>query len=187
MEEVHTNGGYDNEGVIWHQHSNHLMKKILEYFPKDIPVIDLGCGHNFYVSVLNYFGYKSSGYDVVDLGSIYYIYGDLTKEMNWAFETGDKKSNVISLEVGEHIPESFSNTYLNNVTRFGSDVIMSWAVPGQAGIGHINCKPNSWVISEMANRGFILDQTKTDSLREAVKHCHCSWFQNTLMYFTCKK
>jgi hypothetical protein len=181
MTEAHTNnGGYDLEGVIWHQHSNRLMVKILEYFPKDIPVLDLGCGHNFYVSVLNYAGYKAFGFDQVSLGSMHQGVEDITKPMN-----PDGKANIISLEVGEHIPSNLSEIYLNNVAAFKSDIIMSWAIPGQAGIGHINCKPNSWVIAEMANRGFKLDQEKTNSLREAVEHCHCSWFRNTLMYFTC--
>ena len=142
MKGQHTNGGYDLEGVIWHQHSNHLMKKILEYFPKDIPVKDLGCGHNFYVSVLNYAGYKATGYDVVDLGSLYYVFGDLTRSMKWDYEEGDGKSNVISLEVGEHIPIESTDIYLENITRYKGDIIMSWAIPGQAGIGHINCQSN---------------------------------------------
>ncbi|HXP51386.1 MAG TPA: hypothetical protein VN922_15625, partial [Bacteroidia bacterium] len=56
-----TNGGYQNEDVVWHQHSNKLMVKILEYFPKDIPVIDLGCGHNWYCGVLQHLGYDATG------------------------------------------------------------------------------------------------------------------------------
>jgi hypothetical protein len=62
---------------------------------------------------------------------------------------------------------------------------MSWAVPGQAGIGHINCRSNEWVIEQMAKRGYRFNEERTASLREAVKNCHCSWFRNTLMYFKC--
>jgi hypothetical protein len=181
MEEAHmNNGGYDLEGVIWHQHSNKLMVKILEYFTKDVPVIDLGCGHNFYVSVLNYAGYSAFGFDQAYMGSMHSAVKDITIPIH-----SSTKKNVISLEVGEHIPKELTEGYLNNVAGFKGDVIMSWALPGQAGVGHINCQPNSWVITEMANRGFKLDQEKTNSLREAVNGCHCSWFKNTLMYFTC--
>lgn len=60
---------------------------------------------------------------------------------------------------------------------------MSWAIEGQAGIGHINCRNNDWVINQMKIRGYKLAYNKTESLREAVKDCHCTWFKNTLMYF----
>lgn len=178
------NGAYDAEGIIWHQHSNKLMKKILEFFHKDISVMDLGCGHNWYVSVLRYFGYDAWGTDMVYLGSKYFVPGDLTilrpkENMNTL------KINVLSLEVGEHIPADKAAVYLDNVVSFGGgDIILSWALPGQHGIGHINCQPNEWVIDQLLQRGYKLQQEKTNELREAVKYCHCNWFQNTLMYFT---
>jgi hypothetical protein len=183
MEEPRAKGSYDNDGVIWHQHSNHLMLKILEFFPKSFEVLDLGCGHNFYVTVLRYCGYTANGMDAVDLGSNYFYKQDLTKPLPTEF-TG-RYYNVISLEVGEHIPAEYEDAYLNNITCLGGDVIMSWAVPGQAGIGHINCRSNEWVIEQMAKRGYRFNEERTASLREAVKNCHCSWFRNTLMYFKC--
>lgn len=177
-------GGYDAEGVIWHQHSNKLMVKILEYFSKDLPVMDMGCGHNFYVSVLNYVGYRAWGTDLVYLGSKYFIPGDVTIPRSESMKNLEK-INVISLEVGEHIPAEKSDDFLDNLVSFGGgDILMSWAVPGQAGHGHINCQTNEWVIDKMFTRGYELDHEKTKSLREAVQDCHCSWFRNTLMYFT---
>lgn len=181
---MENNGGYDLEGVLWHQHSNKLMKKILELWTdKNVSVVDLGCGHNFYVTVLNYAGYKATGIDIVDLGSKHFVKHDITTpiilKVHW--------QNVISLEVGEHIPADKANVYLDNVCAFGGDVIMSWAVPGQAGVGHINCQSNDWVVAEMSKRGYNLYPLKTAVLREAVRGCHCTWFWNTLMYFTPKK
>lgn len=186
MADLHTNnGGYDDEGVIYHQHSNFLMKKIIEFFPKEIQVMDIGCGHNFYVTVLNHLGYKDAiGCDMVDLGSKYFFKKDVTEPFNKGIIK--QKVNVISLEVGEHIPEVLASKYLDNITNFKGDVIMSWALPGQEGIGHINCQPNKWVIDEMRYRGFWIDEKKTEDLRNSVKNCHCNWFQNTLMYFTCE-
>lgn len=183
MEEAHTNnGGYDAEGVIWHQHSNKLMLKILELFPKEVPVLDVGCGHNFYISVLNYLGYKAEGCDLVDLGSKYFFKADVTDLI--PYSTKHRKTNVISLEVGEHLPFSICSGYIDNLCNSGGDIIMSWAIPGQAGLGHINCQPNDWVINEMAKRKYLCDFDKTERLRNAVSDCHCKWFKNTLMYFT---
>ncbi len=187
-EYMEKNGGYDLEGVIWHQHSNKLMKKILELWPnKNIPIVDLGCGHNFYVSVLKYAGYDALGIDSVDFGSKYATTGDLTKPWTDFTTINRDIHNVISLEVGEHIPADKASVYLDNVCSFGGDVIMSWAIPGQAGVGHINCQSNEWVVNEMYKRGYLVYPIKQAHLREAVVGCHCTWFQNTLMYFTPRK
>lgn len=183
------NGSYDLEGVIWHQHSNLLMATILGLWPdKNTPIVDLGCGHNFYSNVLNYAGYASVGSDFVKLKSVDYKV-DLTKAIPKNHDLNyyqKNNSNVISLEVGEHLPEDLSKNYLDNICSFGGEVIMSWAVPGQAGVGHINCQSNEWVIDKMFERGYILDPGKTHQLRENVTGCHCSWFKNTLMYFNPK-
>ena len=176
------NGAYDLEGVIYHQHSPRLMKKILELWPnKKVPVIDIGCGLNYYISVLIYAGYRGFGVDLVDLGSKNFHLADVTKPIPYTYL--DENTNVISLEVAEHIPYDKCFTYLDNVASFGGDVIMSWAIPGQAGHNHINCQSNEWVESEMDKRGYRLDLELTNELRVAVAECHCSWFKNTLMYF----
>ena len=88
-----------------------------------------------------------------------------------------------SFEVGEHIPAEMSDAYRDNLARFGGDILMSWAVPGQAGIGHINCQTNDWVIEEMRKRGYKINWPETQRLRLVMQDCHCTWFRNTLMYF----
>lgn len=181
MNNQNNTGAYDLEGVIWHQHSNKLMVKLLELWPdKERLILDLGCGHNFYCTVFDYAGYQTLGIDGAKLRSVDYVL-DITEPLNDGAIA--EECNVISLEVGEHIPEEKSGAYLDNVTRFKGDVVMSWATPGQAGIGHINCQSNEWVIEKMKNRGYELDFDKTKELRIAVNGCHCSWFINTLMYF----
>ncbi len=178
-------GGYGDEGVLWHQHSNLLMRKILELWDnKTTPIIDFGCGHNWYVSVFNYYGYRAYGIDMVDLGSKYFTSWDITQGFLFEIKNPDGNVNVLSLEVGEHIPAEFADVYLDNLTKYPGDIILSWAVPGQEGIGHINCQSNEWVIEQMAKRGYKLHAEHTAALREEVKFCHCNWFQNTLMYFT---
>lgn len=191
MEIINT-GGYDLEGILWHQHSNKLMVEMLKLFPKNVPVLDLGCGHNWYATVLDYVGYQAIGCDAVDLKSQLFFEQDLTQPMEYEtvirqFTTRRPSKpmpiNVISLEVGEHIPSHLAIPYLDNLTRFGGDILMSWALPGQAGVGHVNCQPLEWVTEKMRLRGYALDFNITHRLRQSVVGCHCSWFQNTLMYF----
>ena len=57
---------------------------------------------------------------------------------------------VVSLEVAEHIDAKFEAIYLSNIVRHASEgVIISWAVPGQSGEQHINCKPFTYVLKVM--------------------------------------
>lgn len=170
---------YGQDGVIWHAYSPRLMQKIIELFPKEIPVIDLGCGLNNYVNILCYLGYRAIGVDYTDLGSKQFLHADLTKPLDRA----ESSANVISMEIGEHIAAEGSATYLDNVTQFGGDVILSWAIPGQEGVGHINCQDNDWVRDQMAQRGYVEFREKSGELRAAIQECHCTWFRETLMYF----
>ena len=184
------NGAYQNEDVLWHQHSNKLLIELMKYFVSTTPVIDIGCGHNWYANVLKVLGYSAIGVDRTWFPGVDEIL-DITIPLKESIEKrfidgAPEKWNVLSLEVGEHIPSNLSENYLNNVCDFGGDILLSWAVPGQAGIGHINCQPNEWVISKMWDRGYKIDYDKTKALRMSVAACHCSWFQNTLMYFTKK-
>jgi hypothetical protein len=170
---------YGKEGVIWHQHSNKLMLAILDlWHQKEVSVFDLGAGHGYYVSTLSYLGYDAHGYDITNLGNSNVHVRDISKPLDYDYQ----KDRCLSFEVGEHIPLEQSKVYLDNLALF-DEIIMSWAVPNQEGIGHINCQSNQWVINEMAKRGKVFNKGKTAFLREYVKGCHCTWFQNTLMYF----
>lgn len=175
---IDTNGGYKPEDAVWHAYSPKLCLAIMEFFSKEIPIIDLGCGLNNYISIMNSLGYNGIGVDKLDLGSRHFIQGDLSKPIQLK-----GKHNVISFEVGEHLPSEYANSYLDNLTSFNGDIIMSWAIPGQAGIGHINCQSNEWVIEQMAKRGYKYNVVKSHQLRVAVSDCKCDWFVNTLMYF----
>lgn len=181
---VANNGGYTSEDVLWHQHSNHLLIELMKHFKKDVAVLDLGCGHNWYSNTLKFLGYDSMGVDSVKLQGVDVIADITDGQMQKLF--GALKRNVLSLEVGEHIPAELADGYLDNVCMFGGDVCISWAVPGQAGIGHINCQDNKWVIEQMYKRGYAIQPARTEALRAAVANCHCSWFKNTLMYFAHK-
>ena len=62
---------------------------------------------------------------------------------------------VICLEVAEHIPKEYEDTFLSNLVRHTkSGVILSWAVPGQHGHYHVNNKALSVVIKTLRKIGF---------------------------------
>ena len=51
-----------------------------------------------------------------------------------------------SLEVAEHIPLENEEAYLDNCCKLCEiGCILSWALPGQGGLGHVNEQPNEYV------------------------------------------
>jgi len=74
---------------------------------------------------------------------------------------------IISLEVAEHIPEKYEAVYLDNILRHATKgIILSWAVPGQGGLSHINNKPIEYVTKVMRDNGFKRDAENTTKLQK---------------------
>ncbi|CAC5387749.1 unnamed protein product [Mytilus coruscus] len=73
---------------------------------------------------------------------------------------------VFSLEVAEHIPQEFESVYLDNIFRHAKEgIILSWAVPGQGGLQHVNNKPLEYVIQVMEKNGFVRDDNLSKKLK----------------------
>ena len=174
-------GVYTHEDAsVGHIHSENLCNKLSEIIDKNVPIIDIGCGRGDYVKSLNLKGFNIKGIDGIKLechdDNIHIL--DLTKPF-----IIDNKCTVMSLEVGEHIPKQYEDTFIDNLSNNCSGkLILSWAVEGQAGIGHVNCQNNDYIINRLKDRGFIFNQEITDSLRDVVED-NCDYFRNTLMFF----
>ena len=88
----------------------------------------------------------------------------------------------MSLEVGEHIPAEFEDVFISNITKHvKKTLIISWAVEGQGGDGHVNCKNNDYIIAQIEERGFKYNKKASTELRKAATNA--SWFSYTLMVF----
>lgn len=144
-------------------------------------VVDFGCGPGKYVKHLIDKGFECIGYDG-NPNTPKYTNGvckvlDLSEE----FDLGGKFNCVISLEVGEHIPKKYEQVYMNNISNHCSQLLItSWAVPGQGGDGHVNCRTNNYVIKEYEKRGFFQNLSLSNRLRNSSS---LSWFKNTLFVF----
>ncbi|BFZ02615.1 hypothetical protein BsWGS_05655 [Bradybaena similaris] len=93
---------------------------------------------------------------------------------------------VMSLEVGEHIPAKYENIFLDNLARHAKEgIILSWAVPGQGGLSHVNNKPLEDVVAQMNKRGFDINKEASEPLRKA---SGAPWLQrNIYVYYRIKK
>ncbi|CAG0908167.1 unnamed protein product [Cyprideis torosa] len=75
---------------------------------------------------------------------------------------------ILSLEVAEHIPEQFEDTFLDNIFRHAREgIVLSWAVPRQGGTGHVNLHLFSFVRDVMAKAGFIHDEAASQQFKNA--------------------
>ena len=89
---------------------------------------------------------------------------------------------VLSIEVGEHIPKKSESAFLDNLANHNREgVILSWAVRGQRGHGHVNEQSNDYIVSQMAKRNLTYDSEQSKEFRNSVTEC--SWLRNTIMVF----
>ena len=79
---------------------------------------------------------------------------------------------IMSIETAEHIPAIYEHAYLDNIARHAREgVIMSWAVPGQPGVSHVNCRPFEYVKQKMAEIGFRHDEQASTHFKAQGQGC----------------
>lgn len=166
-----------------HAHSQELSAWIVDFLKdhKDSQIIDFGCGNGNYLKDLKQAGFKHllgvEG-DPIPNDEVDIVKADLTSYLKL-----DKKGVVICLEVGEHIPQQYEHVLLENIKAHCEDiVIMSWAVRGQTGYGHVNELNNDEIIPKVEALGFThLEKESTEARSKVINGC--PWFKNTIMIF----
>ena len=182
----------DNSNGFWHpdfakQHHVHSQKVsdwVVKYLSEDkeTTVYDFGCGMGTYLNDLHKNGFKNLiGVEMIPPKNDYPFE---IKSQNLA-ENFDfvVRGNVISLEVGEHLPPQHMEVYLNNITSHCSKyLIISWALRGQGGYGHFNELNNDEVIPQIEKFGF--EYLKEDSMdaRKDIEDGYW-YFRNSIMIF----
>jgi len=177
------NGIWNIKDQNEHFYDETLMKSMYYFFKrrKIKSVVDFGCGPGKYIEYLSKRKFDVEGYD----GNPYTpeITNNTCKVLDLSVDFNlDKKFDcVISLEVGEHIPKEFESVYINNLIKHSSRfIILSWAVPGQDGYGHVNCQTNEYIKQILKDNGYTNLHKLENKLR---KDSTASWFKNTLMVF----
>lgn len=183
MFNINSKGYWESNTSDYHVFDKVLCKGLIDYLNLNNikSIYDFGCGMGDYAKEIINNGITCKAYD----GNPY------TKELtNGIGEVLDlsipfkleKLECVLSFEVGEHIPPEFEQIFIDNlVNHTNSTVILSWAIEGQGGTGHVNCKNNDYIIGEMLKRNFKHDQQSSLYLRSCVTNA--TWFHNTIMVF----
>ena len=172
----------DVEGLTApHKIDNGLMHGLPSMFEEGSSVVDFGCGNADYIKHLIENGFECEAYDgnpdtpemTGGIGKVL----DLSKK----FDLGKTFDYVMSLEVAEHIPKEFEETYVDNLIRHtGFYLITSWAVKGQGGDGHVNEQDEDYVLNLYKEKGMVYNKEISEALRGVAK---LGWFKNTIFVF----
>jgi hypothetical protein len=171
----------DLEALRQHHYFDAPLAEALRVFLRGKSVVDFGCGLGEYVFYLLQRGIVCRGYD----GNPYtrLITRGLcdVQDFSVPFELGYVYDWVISLEVGEHIPAAFAPSFLRNLHVHNSEgIVLSWAIEGQPGVGHVNCQSNAAIRAALAQLGYRSDYAQEAQFRAV---CTLPWFRDTLMVF----
>jgi SAM-dependent methyltransferase len=145
---------------------------------------DFGCGPGNYVKNFRQNEIEAFGYDGNPITSKipWCSVQDLTRDFQF-----DPVDFLLCLEVCEHVPKEYENALLKSIDKHvnpGGKLVLSWAVVGQPGTGHVNCQNNDYVISKFESMGYIYNDIESLELRNNVSNAW--WFRNTTLVFTKK-
>ncbi len=106
---------------------------------------------------------------------------DLTLPLNLEKREG---TLGLCLEVLEHISDDHWRQVIENITKLSDVIIFSAAVPGQGGVGHINCRPKIDWIRRFHSLGWVVDYDRTRDIVNYMKSgYHMGWFVNNAVVF----
>jgi SAM-dependent methyltransferase len=122
-------------------------------------VIDVGCGLGTWLSVFQAHG-------VEDVWGIDCDYVDqnlleipkerfLTFDLKSPFRLNREFDLVVSLEVGEHLPNECAETFVDSLTKLAPVILFSAAIPFQGGTKHINEQWQDYWVKHFQNKGYV--------------------------------
>jgi SAM-dependent methyltransferase len=177
-------GYWNGNEIIDHVCCIPICDWIEKKLDKNKILYDFGCGNGQYLSKLKSYGFnRLTGFEgdppkQKDFNNI--IKQDLSQPFSLQL-----KGNCLFLEVIEHIPVEYENTALDNIISACDNIlVMSWAVVGQTGWGHVNCVSNETAINKITNRGMKFLESETNEIRNMISDDNpYPWFKNTTLIF----
>jgi 2-polyprenyl-3-methyl-5-hydroxy-6-metoxy-1,4-benzoquinol methylase len=165
-----------------HAFDDTLAEAIADFFVEQqaCSIVDFGCGLGRYVEKIRQRGLIAKGYDGNPDTPI--LSGGICEilDLSEPFQLPEIFDWVMSLEVGEHLPQQYEKTFIENLMRHARNgIILSWAIKNQGGTGHFNEQNNDYIKSVFENYGYKNDLEAENKLR----NCSKNWFQHSLMVF----
>ena len=164
-----------------HKIDDGLMMALPQILESESSIVDFGCGNADYIKTLLTSGFKCEAYDGNPNTPI--MTGGIGKvlDLTHKFDLGKTFDYVISLEVAEHIPKEYEEIYIDNLIRHtDSYLIISWAVKGQGGDGHVNEQDEEYVLNLFKKKNMIYNKEVSDAFRNVAT---LGWFKETIFVF----
>ena len=165
-----------------------LARAIKELFPvgsEPSSTADLGCGMGQYCTYLanegwpNVVGYEGTK-GIVSLPGTYPIIREVDLTDPQLPLLVPQSELVLCLEVAEHIPQDYEEVFVNNIVAICLRwLLISWGHPGQSGTGHVNPRPQEYVIKIFQGKGFEYCSNQTTFLRSRAKE---KYFRSNLIF-----
>lgn len=156
------------------QQNIHALMAVFSVFGVPKSMIDFGCGSGIMVRFARQIGVDAYGVDQIGHSENYFFQHDLTVPMDILRVPVDL---AISIETAEHLQPEFADTFCDSIaTRVNERglLVFTAAMPGQRGLGHVNCQFGDYWRAKFYDRGMEWDQEKTWRLALAWKITHMS-------------
>ena len=148
-------------------------------------VIDVGCGVGTWLSVFQAHGVEDvwgiDG-DYVDKNAIEIPKERfLTFDLKNPFRLNRQFDLVVSLEVGEHLPNECAETFVDSLTKLAPVILFSAAIPFQGGTQHVNEQWQDYWVKHFQNKGYVA----IDCIRNRIwgnKRVEIWYAQNILIF-----
>ncbi len=151
----------------------------LSRFFKHNTIVDFGAGIGRYTEYLQNKGLSCQAFDgtrkieLLTNGLVKHL--DLSKKVSLP-EIFDW---ILCLEVGEHIPAKYQANFVENLHNHNrKGIVISWALPGQDGTGHVNCKTNGQVTRIFTELGYGRNRPMETILRSKAEKAW--WLKESL-------
>jgi SAM-dependent methyltransferase len=148
-------------------------------------VVDVGCGLGAWLKVFSEHGVDDiQGIDgdyvdrqELEIPESRFLAHDLTRPLRLP----KRYDLVVSLEVGEHLPQESADDFVDTLTSLGSVVMFSAAIPTQGGNFHVNEQWPTYWAEKFRHRGYVV----VDYIRPKIWHDpRVQWWyaQNKLVF-----
>ncbi len=160
-----------------------VLSKILQCMPIH-SIIDFGCGTGTWLWVAHNMGVAEiTGIDgdyvpreMLMIPENCFYPADLSSP----YDAGRIYDLAISMEVGEHLPESASDIFVSSICKSAEIVLFSAAHPGQGGDGHINEQKIEYWIEKFGRKKYKPVQIRNYFLNEKKIE---PWYKENLILF----
>jgi SAM-dependent methyltransferase len=152
-------------------------------------IVDVGCGTGALLEALGRTGceclgleYAEAALEICRARGVTVKRFDLEKANRWRRLKGCDVA--ISMEVGEHLPESAADRYVGLLTSLAPVIVFTAAHPGQGGADHLNEQPMSYWVAKFGARGYGSDQETTTRWRRQLEAGQVpKFYSDNLMIF----